>query len=95
MDTEQSRSVRHIIVYPNPTSDEITIDFRKVIFNNGEVRNFKFIIEWKINPTRVVSNYLITFAIAADIEQNEKVSGSLNQTQLANLETIMQDLMIF
>ncbi|MCF8296700.1 MAG: hypothetical protein K9J13_04070 [Saprospiraceae bacterium] len=35
-------------------------------------------------------NNLITFAIAADIKENNKVPGSLNETQLTNLDNIMQ-----
>ena len=33
---------------------------------------------------------MITFAIAADISQNEKAPGSLNETQTTNLGNIMQ-----
>ena len=48
--------------------------------------------EFELNEdeTTDYQNNLITFALAADIEQNNKVSGSLSETQLTNLETIMQ-----
>lgn len=68
----------------------IYLDYGQFTDMQSVLNNIPSEFELSEDETTNYQNNLIIFAMAADIAQNNKVPGSLNQTQLTNLETIMQ-----